>query len=74
MAAEIEPGEERNGTPRPKLVRRQRYRAKPMGVEDAILELESSGDDLVLFRLSENDQVCVIYRGKNGDLVLVETR
>ena len=74
VAAAIEPGQERNGTPRPKLVRRQSYRAKPMALEDAILVFESSGEELVLFRLSENDQVCALYRGKNGDLVLVEAR
>ncbi len=74
VAADIEPGLERNATCGPKLVRRQGYRAKPMRVEDAILALESSGEDLVLFRLTENDHVCAIYRGSDGELVLVEAR
>lgn len=74
VAAEIEPGQELSGAPRPKLIRRRGYRAKPMAVEDAILELESSEEEFVLFRLTENDQICAIYRAKNGDLVLVESR
>jgi putative sigma-54 modulation protein len=74
VAAEVEPQATAEAPEQRRLHRRNGYRAKPMGVEDAILELEASGDDLVLFRRTENDPVCAIYRRQDGDLVLVEGR
>jgi len=74
VAAEVESQARTNGDTPTRLHRRASYRVRPMGVEDAILELEESGEELILFRLTENDQVCAIYRRRDGDLVLVEAR
>jgi len=73
-AAEAEPKEKGYEEPLPPRIRRsQRYSLKPLTVEDAVLSLESSGDELVLFRDSRTDRVSVVYRRKDGDFGLVES-
>jgi putative sigma-54 modulation protein len=57
----------------PRIRRSQRYSIRPLTVEDAVLELEASGEDLVLFRDASDDRVCVVYRRKDGDFGLVES-
>lgn len=57
----------------PRIWRSQRYSIRPLTVEDAVMELEASGEDLVLFRDSADDRVCVVYRRRDGDFGLVES-
>jgi len=68
--AELAPAE----TPieEPRVVRAPRYRVKPMSAEDALLELESSGAGLLVYRDSQTDRVNVIYRQKDGNFGLVD--
>jgi putative sigma-54 modulation protein len=56
----------------PRIVRGANYRVKPLAAEDAVLEMEASGQDLLVFRDSDSDRVCVLFRQRNGDLQLVE--
>jgi putative sigma-54 modulation protein len=56
----------------PRIVRSASYRLKPLSPEDALLELESSGEELLVFRDAETSRVNVIYRLRNGDFGLVE--
>jgi putative sigma-54 modulation protein len=56
----------------PRIVRSHRYRIKPLSAEDAVLELEGSNDDVLVFRDSETDGVHVVYRQKDGNFALVE--
>jgi putative sigma-54 modulation protein len=56
----------------PRIVRSHRYRIKPLSAEDAVLELESSQEDVLVFRDSETDGVHVVYRQKDGNFALVE--
>ena len=56
----------------PRIFRGQSYRVKPLSAEDAALELQSSGDDLLVFRDSESDRICVLQRQKDGNMLLVE--
>jgi putative sigma-54 modulation protein len=65
---ETEP-EQTNG---PRIVRRPSYRVKPMSPEDALLDLESSGDELLVFRDSSTNRMSVMYRMANGDFALVD--
>jgi putative sigma-54 modulation protein len=58
--------------PPPRIVRSHRYRIKPLSAEDAVLELESSAEDVLVFRDSETDGVHVVYRQKDGNFALVE--
>jgi putative sigma-54 modulation protein len=47
--------------------------AKPMDPEEAVLQLEASGDTFMIFRDRERDNVCVVYRRKDGNFSLIET-
>ena len=69
--ADTEEGTEESEPPR---VHRGRGRTvKPLSVEDALLELETTGEDLLVFRDSANDHVTVVYRRPDGDIGVMET-
>ena len=55
-----------------RLVRGRGYRVKPLSPEDAVLELENTNEDLLVFRDAETDRVNVVYRRKDGNFALVE--
>ncbi len=55
-----------------RIVRTPRYRVKPLSAEDAVLELESSGEELLVFRDADTDRVNVIYRLDDGNFALVD--
>lgn len=55
-----------------RIVRSQRHKAKPLSPEDAALELEATGEDVLVFRNSETDRFNVVYRQKDGNFGLVE--
>ena len=46
---------------------------KPMSLEDAILEMDESGNMFVIYRDSSSERVNVIYRRDDGKYTLIET-
>lgn len=44
----------------------ERYRLKPLTPEDAALELEATGEDILVFRDARTYRVNVVYRRKDG--------
>ncbi|MFH0810901.1 MAG: ribosome-associated translation inhibitor RaiA [Pseudomonadota bacterium] len=63
--------EEAAGTPA-RIIRTESYRMKPMHPEEALLELESSEDDFIVFTNAESERVSVLYRRKDGNFGLIE--
>jgi putative sigma-54 modulation protein len=57
----------------PRVHRGPGRQVKPLSVEDAVLELETSGEDLLVFRDATSDRVSVVYRRTDGDFGVVET-
>lgn len=57
----------------PRIVHEQRSRVKPLSAEDAALELEASGDQVLVFRNSRTERLNVLYRRNDGDFCLVES-
>lgn len=55
-----------------RLLRARGHRTKPLSPEDALLELESTDEDVLVFRDSLTEKVSVVYRRKDGTFVLVE--
>ncbi len=47
--------------------------AKPMDPEEAVMQLEASGDSFIIFRDRERENVCVAYKRKDGNFGLIET-
>jgi putative sigma-54 modulation protein len=56
----------------PRVIRASRYAVKPMSVEDAALLMEETGEAFIVFRNSDSESVCIIYRRKDGNLGLIE--
>lgn len=55
-----------------RIVRSENYRLKPMSPEDAAIELESSGQDVLVFRDAETDRVNVLHRKQDDTFGLVD--
>ena len=51
----------------PSVLRSERYRLKPLSAEDAAMELEDSGEDLLVYRDARTYRVNVIYRRRDGN-------
>ncbi|HBA54544.1 ribosome hibernation-promoting factor, HPF/YfiA family [Syntrophorhabdus aromaticivorans] len=47
--------------------------AKPMDHEEAIMQLEASGNSFMIFRDRGKGNVCVVYKRKDGNFSLIET-
>jgi putative sigma-54 modulation protein len=58
--------------PAPRILPSDRYRLKPLSAEDAAMELESAGGELLVFRDDQTYRVNVVYRTKNGNFGLVD--
>jgi len=56
----------------PRIVPSARYRLKPLSAEDAAMELDSGGGDLLVFRDDQTYRVNVVYRRKDGSFGLVD--
>ena len=54
------------------VVRVKRYAAKPMSVEDAILEMNLLGHSFYMFSNIETGMAATVYRRKDGDCGLIE--
>ncbi len=47
--------------------------AKPMDPEEATMQLRASGDNFIIFRERERDNVCIVYKRRDGKYSLIET-
>jgi len=54
-----------------RVVRGRPPAVKPMGVDEAALAMESSGQEVLVFRDASNERVSVLYRRRDGDLGLI---
>jgi putative sigma-54 modulation protein len=54
------------------VVRTERYPLKPMFVDEAVLQLEMSRRQFLVFLNARNSRVNVLYRRKSGDFGLIE--
>jgi putative sigma-54 modulation protein len=56
----------------PRILPSDRYRLKPLSAEDAAMELDSAGGDLLVYRDDQTYRVNVVYRRKDGDFGLID--
>jgi putative sigma-54 modulation protein len=56
----------------PRIVPSDRYRLKPLSAEDAAMELDEGGGDLLVYRDDQTYRVNVVYRRKDGNFGLVD--
>jgi putative sigma-54 modulation protein len=56
-----------------RIVETKQLTTKPMGPEEAALQMELLGHDFFLFTNAENGHAAVLYRRRDGNLGLIET-
>jgi putative sigma-54 modulation protein len=54
------------------VVRTERISLKPMFIDEAVLQLEISPREFIVFMNARSSRVSVIYRRKTGDFGLIE--
>jgi putative sigma-54 modulation protein len=54
------------------LLRSERYRLKPLSAEDAAMELDATGGDLLVYRDARTYRVNVVYRRRDGNFAHVD--
>ena len=54
------------------VVRTKHFAVKPMSVEEAILQMNLLGHQFFMFRNTENEEINVVYRRKDGNYGLLE--
>lgn len=57
-----------------KIVKRKQIEMKPMSEEEAILQMELLGHDFFIFQNSGIGAYCVIYKRKDGNYGIIETK
>ena len=65
------PRSRRGARPESRVVRGRVAPVKPMGVDEAALAMESSGQEVLVFRDASSEKVSVLYRRRDGDLGLI---
>lgn len=57
-----------------KIVKRKKLELKPIDEEEAIIEMEMLGHNFFVFRDVETDNICILYKRKNGNYGVIETK
>ena len=57
-----------------KIVKRKNIEMKPMDEEEAILEMELLGHNFFVYKDMDTNNTCVLYKRKDGDYGLIETK
>ena len=57
-----------------KVVKRKNIEMKPMDEEEAILEMELLGHSFFVYKDRDTKNICVLYKRKDGDYGLIETK
>ncbi len=57
-----------------KVVRRKKLDTKPMSEEEAILEMNMLGHEFFIYKDSDSNNTCVIYKRKDNDYGIIETK
>lgn len=65
-----EPGEEHGVR---EVIRSRWIPAKPMSIEEAVLQLDLTQDEFLVFRHASNESLSVLYRRKDGNYGLIES-
>lgn len=55
------------------IVRSKRIDLKPMGSEEAVLQMNMLGHDFFIYRDAETNDICIVYRRRDGRYGLIET-
>ena len=54
-------------------IRRKSFDLKPMTAEEAIMQMNLLGHEFFVFEDQESEEICVVYKRKDGAYGLIET-
>lgn len=57
-----------------KIVKRKKVELKPIDEEEAILEMELLGHTFFVYKDVDTDNICVLYKRRNGNYGIIETK
>lgn len=60
--------------PETEIKRRKRIELKPMSEEEAILQMELIGHDFFIFKNIETESICVLYKRKDANYGIIDTK
>jgi putative sigma-54 modulation protein len=55
-----------------RVVRSQSYSLKPMSLEEAVVQLEATRDEVFVFRMIDSEKWAILFRRKDGNYGLIE--
>jgi putative sigma-54 modulation protein len=58
----------------PKIIESQEFSAKPMSVDEAVMQMDLMNDEFLVFMNAATKDVNVIYRRKDGNIGLIEAK
>jgi putative sigma-54 modulation protein len=56
----------------PQIIASRNVFAKPMSLEEAVLQMKLTDNEFIVFTDSSNEKVSVLYRRKDGNFGLIE--
>jgi putative sigma-54 modulation protein len=56
----------------PEIIRTRRIPAKPMSVEEAVMQMDLTNNEFFVFRNAANENLSVLYRRRDGNYGLIE--
>jgi len=65
--------EEDEDTDKKNILKRKKIEIKPMDEEEAILQMELLGHQFYVYKDSNSDKVCVVYKRKDGNYGVIES-
>ncbi|HPS93237.1 MAG TPA: ribosome-associated translation inhibitor RaiA [Deltaproteobacteria bacterium] len=69
---EEEAAEPLDAKARPRVVYEKNYFVKPMSLDEAILQMNLTTENYLIFQNTESNQISLLYKRQDGDLALVE--
>jgi len=57
----------------PAIIRTRRIPAKPMSVEEAVMQMDLTNNEFFVFRNAQNESLSVIYRRRDGNYGLIDS-
>lgn len=69
---EISPAFHETEESEPSVIKTERYEVKPMFVDEAVLQIEMSNRQFVVFQNAKTEKVNILYRRKDGGFGLIE--
>lgn len=69
---ELSPDFHEQGEVEPEVIKTEKYPVKPMFVDEAVLQIEMSNRQFVVFLNAKTEKINILYRRKDSDLGLIE--